>query len=406
MQAPDWTSRSPSLVCVSFLLLAASCTEGAISDAAVGKTSDSQTSDAGTKPPAMSQATGSGGSRQLGDEGSPPEANPSENGKDAFAAPDGATLPADAGTGDSTTSTGVWRPFSDASPWNAPIAAGATVAPDSDALIADFAASSQWPYLSINIDNYSIPVYRVDSSTPLATMQATIIGGEGFENGRATLPIPPGAVVAQGTDRHLCIVDRQSQKEWGFWDTNKTGSAAWTCSVGAAADLGGTGVRPPKDGRPSWRMSVGARACGFALSAGLITVDEIRAGRIEHALVIAYPHIRSHFFVSPASTAQGTTDKAISTRGIPCGGRVQLDPTLDVDNLGLSRSGLIIARALQEYGAFVGDFSGAMSLYADASPDALAVWHGGVLSMLEVKDKIDLRKFRVLELGQRYEDDN
>ena len=240
----------------------------------------------------------------------------------------------------------------------------------------------------------------------MATMQATIIGGEGFTNGRAALPIPPDAVVAQGTDRHLCIVDRQNQKEWGFWDTRKVGNGAWTCSVGAATDLSGTGVRPPKDSRPSWAMSVGARACGFALSAGLITVDEMRAGKIEHALVIAYPHVRSHYFVSPASTAQGTTDKAIPTRGIPCGGRVQLDPRLDVESLGLSPSGVIIARALQQYGAFVGDFSGAISLYADASPDALAVWHGGVLSMLEVKDKIDLRKFRVLELGQRFEDDN
>ena len=67
---------------------------------------------------------------------------------------------------------------------------------------------------------------------------------------------------------------------------------------------------------------------------------------------------------------------------------------------------MIIARALQQYGAFVGDFSGAIRLYADASPDALAVWHGGVLSMAEVKDKVDLRKFRVLDLGQRFEDDN
>jgi hypothetical protein len=315
---------------------------------------------------------------------------------------------ADAGTsapGNAST-TGAWRPFNDASPWNTPIASGASVAPDSDTLIADLAASSPWSYLSINIDQYSIPVYVVDSSTPPATMQATIIGGEGFDNGLASLRIPAGAVVAQGTDRHLCIVDRQNQREWGFWDTHQTGNGTWTCSVGASADLSGTGVRPPKDNRPTWRMSVGARACGYALSAGLITVEEMRAGQIEHALVIAYPHIRSHYFVSPASSAQGTTDKAIPTRGIPCGGRVQLDPNLNVETLGLSRSGLIIARALQQYGAYVGDFSGAISLYADANPDALTVWHGGMLSTLEVKDKIDLKKLRVLEMGQRYEDDN
>jgi hypothetical protein len=340
--------------------------------------------------------------------GTTTEASAPQPTPEASTEPEAATPAAeDAGASTANASTtGVYRPFNDQSPWNTPIAAGAGVAPDSDALIADFATSSQWPYLSINIDSYSIPVYHVDSSTPMASMQATIIGGEGFTNGRATLPIPPSAQVAQGTDRHLCIVDTRTNQEWGFWDTNKVGDNAWTCSVGAAADLNGSGVRPPKDTSPNWLLSVGARACGFALSAGLITADEIRAGKIEHALVIAYPHIRSHWFVSPASTAQGTTDKAIPTRGIPCGGRIQLDPSLDITGLGLSRAGLIIARALQEYGAFVGDFSGAMSIYADASPDALAVWHGGVLSTLEVKDKIDLRKFRVLTLGQEHADDN
>ena len=153
-------------------------------------------------------------------------------------------------------------------------------------------------------------------------------------------------------------------------------------------------------GDVGWCAGVRIRAFGWAHHRRVM-----RAGKIETALVIAYPHIRSHDFVSPASTAQGTTDKAIPSRGIrvwPCPARSRLD----IESLGLSRSGLIIARALQQYGAFVGDFSGAISLYADASPDALSFWHGGVLSMDEVKDKIDLRKFRVLDLGQRFEDDN
>jgi hypothetical protein len=136
-------------------------------------------------------------------------------------------------------------------------------------------------------------------------------------------------------------------------------------------------------------------------------VDEVEAGRIEHALVIAYPHIRSGWFTPPASTAQaGIGDDALPDRGIPCGGRIQLDPTLDLDSLGLSDSGRAVCRALQEYGAYVGDYSGAISLYAENSPEAQEHWANGVLDTYELMDIIDLAWFRVLEYGPLYDNGN
>jgi len=312
------------------------------------------------------------------------------------------------GAGGPGTPTGAWRPFSDTSPWNTPIPQAPAIDPDSAALVADLAASmpsgaSFW----INIQQYSIPVYWADTSTPLQKMSVTVLAGEGFGTGAPTstmVPIPAGALPAAGTDRHLCIVDKQAHTEWGMWDASN-GAAGWTCSVAATSDLSGTGVRPPKTGNPSWWTSAGARACGFPLIAGLITVEEMQKGKIEHALVVAYSHIRSHFYKSPASTAQGTTNMAIPTRGIPCGGRIQLDPALDVSGLALSASGKIIARALQAYGAYVGDFSGAISLYADASPGALGAWNGGLLTNGEL-GALDLTKLRVLSIGPLLEDTN
>jgi len=88
-----------------------------------------------------------------------------------------------------------------------------------------------------------------------------------------------------------------------------------------------------------------------------------------------------------------------------CGGHVQLDPSIDVAGLGLSKSGQAIARALQVYGAFVGDYSGSLSLYAENSADAQAHWKMGVLSSGEV-GKIDVTKLRVLELGMLTDDGN
>jgi hypothetical protein len=301
-----------------------------------------------------------------------------------------------------------WRPFNDASPWNTPIPASPEIDANSDALVADMAASSPSGSLYINIHQYSIPVFWADASTARQPVTVTLLAGEGFGSGggggSALVPIPPGAAPAAGTDRHLCIIDKVANTEWGMWDASN-GSGGWTASVAATADLAGIGVRPPKKDNPTWWTSHGARACGFPLSAGLITAEEMQKGKIEHALVIAYSHIRSHWYTPPASTAQVTTGQALPSRGVMCGGHVQLDPALDVNSLPLSASGKIIARALQEYGAYVGDFAGALVLYADASPDAQAVWNRGVLQSNELS-AIDLKRLRLLKIGTQYEDDN
>jgi len=202
------------------------------------------------------------------------------------------------------------------------------------------------------------------------------------------------------------VVSADRRLSWDFFGARPAGGT-WNCTLCATTDLTGSGVRPKKQGNPTWFTSHGARACGFPLLAGLIRPDEIKAGRIDHALVIAYPHIRAGLYTPPASTAQARIgDEAIKTRGIPCGGRVQLDPSINVDALNLSRSGKIIAKALQEYGAFVGDYSGAISLYADNSPTARAQWSSGVLDTYALRYALSLGSLRVLKLGTLYDDGN
>jgi hypothetical protein len=308
--------------------------------------------------------------------------------------------------------TALWRPFADTSVWNTPIASGAAVDSSSAALIGDLSSISGQTTIWINIQSYSVPVYWVDAATAANSTVMAALGGTGFRMGAASdsvaagsgpAPIPSGAMPAAGTDQHLAIVDRQARMEWAFWDADHS-SGSWTAGEASTQDLSGSGVRPPERDNPWW-AGHGPRACGFGLIAGLITVDDIQAGTINHALVIAYPHIRSSTYTPPASSAQGTTSDAIPTRGILCGARIQLDPTLDLSTLSLSPSGLTIARALQVYGAFVGDYSGAISLYADASPDAQASWSAGLLANDEAQ-KIPLNRFRVLTIGTIYDNMN
>ena len=305
-----------------------------------------------------------------------------------------------------------WRPFSSASPWNTPIGLSAAVDPNSPAMISDLSTISGQTTFWINIQDYSVPVYWVDSTSAPAVTVVAALGGSGFRGGAAsdsvaggtgTAPIPSGAMPAAGTDMHLAIIDRALGMEWGMWDALPPGTS-WTAGLASTMDLTGDGVRPPERNNPWW-AGHGPRACGFPLIAGLITEDDVKSGAIEHALVIAYSHIRSSFYTPPASSAQGTTGTAQPTgNGILCGGQIQLDPALDVTTLGLSPAGLMIARALQKYGAFVGDYSGATSLYADASPTAQAYWNG-VLGNGEAQ-AIPLNRFRVLQIGTTYDNMN
>ena len=307
-------------------------------------------------------------------------------------------------------SSGVWRPFDDSSPWNTPIGDNPELEPDSATRIADLATSSQYgSHLDVNIAGYSIPLFDADASTP-KVMVSCDLGGLGFPgnngmNASAMVPWPAGATPDPQSDHHLLIIDHSSMTEWGMWNVVDDGGQ-WHCGLGATMDLSGSGVRPLAEGNPTWYTSHGPRACGFALVAGLIRREEIAAGAIEHALIVAYPHIQAGIYTSPASTAQAKIGSdAIETRGIPCGGRIQYDPGVDVGGLGVSPAGQAILRALQQYGAYVGDYSGSINLYAENSAEAQQAW-SGVLDTYALRDKIDLSDFRVIKLGPQYDNGN
>ena len=297
-----------------------------------------------------------------------------------------------------------WRPFSADSPWNQKIPAHARTDPRSRELIDSLALGD----FVVNVRDWSIPVYFVNAdSVPRVNVINSRPGvyGKGFAEPNR-IPIlarfiasPP---VGEFSDNHMCILDTTRMIEWGMWATRKDTNGNWTTGLGAVTDLRSSGVERPWFDQDQELGAHRARASGFPLIAGLIRPDEIRAGRIEHALVFAYQRGRSEFFIPPASTAQATFMEMNNRIGIPVGGRIQLDPSLNVDTLHLSRACKIIARTLQEYGAFNGDYAGATVLYADNSPAALEQWQGVLqqADFLKVFTPAFVRQhFRVIEMG-------
>jgi hypothetical protein len=297
-----------------------------------------------------------------------------------------------------------WRPFSNDSPWNERIPANAKIDPQSSRLIDELAQGD----FVINMDDWSIPVYYINSDlVPKVNVMNSRPGiyGKGFAEPNH-IPVLPDFIasppVGDFSDNHLCILDTTAMIEWDMWAARKNKDGVWTTGLGAVTDLRSSGVEKPWFEQENEFDAHRAHAGGFPLIAGLIRPDEIEAGKIDHALVFAYQRGRSEFFIPPASTAQATYMEMNNRVGIPMGGRIQLDPAINVDTLKLNPACKVIARALQEYGSFNGDYAGATVLYADNSPSALKQWKGVLqkTDFLATFTPAFIKKyFRLIEMG-------
>ena len=300
----------------------------------------------------------------------------------------------------------VWRPFSADSPWNMKIPAGAAIDPKSDVLMADVGAGGA---LYINMPEWSVMVKYFDSATaPKTRMRSLYPGhyGPGFEPG-AQIPMPDDALAA-GTPAsqsfYFTLVDPVRNLSWDYRQLGKTPEGEWISGFGAVVELAGSGVSKPWMQAERSDLSAGARPSGVPLMAGLIRFDEVKAGRIDHALAFAYPLARTGKFLSPASMAlDGTSAGTERHVGLPVGARIQLDPDYDIEHTKLSPGAKVIARALQEYGAILVDHAGATVLFAESGPEQLDAWEGvlapGDLQLLFTQDFISLN-FRVMEMGE------
>lgn len=294
-----------------------------------------------------------------------------------------------------------WRPFSADSPWNTPIAADAKVDPNSDVLIADVGAGSD---LYINMAEWSVMVKYFDSSqAPQRNVRALYAGhyGPGF-GPRETVPLPADTLPeepAPSVTHYTTLVDPVRNLAWDTRQLGRDDAGNWFAGFGAKVDLTGTGVAMPWMKAERSDLSGGARPSGVPLMAGLIRLDEIKAGRIDHALAFAYPKPQTGKFVPPASMALNAATKEEERHvGLPMGARIQLDPSFDIENTLLTPEAKVIARALQEYGAILVDEAGATVLYAETGANWDGVLASDDLQRLFNSDFISTN-FRVLDTG-------
>jgi hypothetical protein len=254
-----------------------------------------------------------------------------------------------------------FRFFSPTSFWNEPISAGAPLDSSSAAVVGAFdreiakEEDGEKGPATINTTAWSVPIYTVPANQPAIAvkLEAPSAGpsASALRSAWSVVPLPPDARPAPGTDGHLAVWQPSTDRLWEFWRLVH-GGRGWYASWGGAIQnvSSSVGVFGP-EAWPGASSSWGGWASALSLAGGLITLEDLEMGEINHAIVIGVPNVRAGVYSSPARNDDGTSSDPLS---LPEGAHLRLDPKLNLATLHLPRLTLMIAEAAQRYGIFVG----------------------------------------------------
>jgi hypothetical protein len=293
------------------------------------------------------------------------------------------------------------RPYTEDSFWNTPVGPSPEYDPYSNEMIATIGLDNDGQITS-NTDNYTYTIYFADEKTPRTNIpcmvyKCTLVTPQGstrvsmLEN----VPIPPGAHPSGGTDSQMIIIDKTNLTEYNLWGATKT-RKGWETRNGSIYNL-------RWDGTPE---EYGSRGAGLPYYGGVIRTWEIEQGHIDHVIGFAYPYPAVEKCVYPASKTDGNSDLKYA---IPEGAHLVLDPNLteaDFNKMGISRTGKIIAKALQKYGMVLVNYAGRPKIYAENltdNPFATQKWTDRGLDLTnDVITNIPYTDFKVLKLPPGY----
>ncbi|BBY45255.1 hypothetical protein [Mycolicibacterium celeriflavum] len=249
-----------------------------------------------------------------------------------------ATLSTDSPARDSPARTDLAQPFAEDSPFRTPIPADAEIDPNSAAMIR----AVQWENRAYaSTVEFGIPIYTADAHTPRYSVPCLIAEWGRCPFDGLEVPIPDDARPQDGSDGAMVVIDPDSRKIYEFWRA-KNVNGSWTTEFGAVNDLDGSGWGGASTGSGASRL------------AGVVRVAEIAQELIPHALAMQSNNVCAKVFRPPALKTDGRSTRPDC---IPEGARMQLDPSLDINRLGLTPAQHTVAEALQKYGAYIVDVS-------------------------------------------------
>jgi len=238
--------------------------------------------------------------------------------------------------------------FPSSSLWNTPVG-GAATASNSGAEMTYILARMKNPNMTLRDWGVAVaearptdPTYSVPCLVYLCTLSAF-----------GSFAIPSTAAPDPSSDAQLAVYDPSSRREWDMWQAAKSGSS-WTSSAGSGVSLNGNGIAPAG--------TASGDAANLPLLGGLIRPEEILQGHIDHALVFSMPGVSDLGHVCPATHNDGSS----SDPNAPMEGtRLELDPSVNVDALGLPAWEKPIVKAMQQYGMYLRDGGGSFAIYGE-----------------------------------------
>jgi hypothetical protein len=193
------------------------------------------------------------------------------------------------------------------------------------------------------------------------------------------LRIPEGALAANNNDGSMTLFDVERGYVVALTDAAyDADSGSWRASGATVTYLDSNGY-DVRTGQASDERNRGSHR-GNNAAVMMARFDEVDAGRIEHVLKVASGPDPSSRAVFPMVGSDGdSSDPAAPPQGL----RFRIKPSVDLESLGLPEQALVIARALQDYGFYIGDSGGVTALKLedtqiqgrgdlwDLAPDAL-----------------------------------
>jgi hypothetical protein len=272
------------------------------------------------------------------------------------------------------------RMFSPLAWRNQPLAPNAALDPDQSAtqrLLTQLSQHGSW----VNTRQWSAPIYVVPGNQKRIGVHVETHEPAELWGDWQGAPIPSDAMSSgptdgyddrdnllqrlnrrQWTDRSLVLYQPATDTLWEFFHLVKRDGLFYAADGGRISNLSdnlGTWDPWPFPNDPH-----GATGAGLPHMAGIQTIYEVtRLGSIDHAVSLTLPHVTdvdpSHPnpdwspVRAPAIRSDGDRNPLLFPDAIEEGTRFRLPASLDVDSLGLTPYGKILARAIQRYGAVV-----------------------------------------------------
>jgi hypothetical protein len=251
--------------------------------------------------------------------------------------------------------------FAPTSFWNAPLPRSAPVDSGSSTYVMSLSRMVFRYGAWINTTSSSEPVYTVPAHQPTVTVKLnrapTNPSALALADAFAHVPIPPGAMPAAGPDHNLVVVQPATDTMWEMWLTAHD-ATGWHAGWGGRMTSVSTSPGHYQGAQSRW----GASATSLPVLGGLMRLDELASGHIDHALALSVPDTRARYFSWPA---QRTDGNSYSPTAIPEGTRFRLPPDLNLDTIPMSPIVREMAQAVQKYGLVVRDRGGAVAFYGE-----------------------------------------